>query len=230
VTASLFGQIAFEVASIKPAPPQEMGRVSISRHTDKGRLNYSNVSFIDLITDAYRVQPRQVAGPDWLDSVRFDITAKLPAGADEDHIPEMLQSLLAERFALKLREESKEMSIYALVVANNGPKMKKADEAGSINSNGNNGRMQIAGKGTMAKLADRLSGRLDRPVVDKTGLEGNWEFALHWATEAVEAANADDAPSIFTAVQEQLGLKLMPMKGPVRQLIVEHIDRLPTEN
>jgi len=220
----------FEVASIKPAPLQEMGRLSVSRSTDQGRLNYSNVSFTDLITDAYRVQPRQVSGPEWLGSVRCDITAKLPAGSSEDQVPEMLLALLADRFALKMREDSKEMQIYALTVGKDGPKMKKADEPGSINNHGVNGRLLMTGKATMTKFADRLSTRLDRPVVDRTGLDGNWDFALQWTTEAVEAPAADDPPSIFTAIQEQLGLKLTPVKGPVRQLIVERLEKVPTEN
>lgn len=227
---TLFGQIAFEVASIKPAPPQEMGRVSIHRSTDKGRLNYSNVSFIDLITDAYRVQPRQVSGPEWLDSVRFDIAAKLPAGAEEDQIPEMLQALLKERFALKLREDSKAMPIYALVAGKTGPKMKKADAVGNINSSGKNGLMHLSGKTTLAKFADRLSARLDRPVVDQTGLEGSYEIELEWTADTVDNPAADAPPSIYTAVQDQLGLRLSATKGPVRQLIVEHVDKTPSEN
>ena len=225
-----FCQIAFEVASIKPAPPQEMGRTSVHRHTDKGRLVYNNVSLMDMVTDAFRVQAREVVGPDWLNSVRYDILAKLPEGAKEEQIPEMLQSLLVERFGLKMHEESKEMSMYALTVGKAGSKMKKAEEVGGTSTNSTNGRVHMTAKTTMDNFAKSLSGRLDRPVVDQTGLEGAWELQLDYLADGAENAAADALPSIYTAVQDQLGLKLNPAKGPVRMVVVDHIDRAPAEN
>src|SRR5580700_8887990 len=83
-------QVGFEVASIRPSPPQPMGHTSIRRSTDQGRLKYTNVSILDLISDAYRVQHRQVTGPDWMDTTRFDVLAKIPDGVDEARVPEML--------------------------------------------------------------------------------------------------------------------------------------------
>jgi len=226
----VFGQIAFEVASIKPAPPQELGRTSVRRSTDKARLNYMNVSLMDLVTDAYRVQPREVVGPDWLDSVRYDVLAKLPEGAKGDQIPEMLQSLLVERFGLKAHQDSKEMSMYALIVGKGGSKMKKAEKAGGMGSNSKNGRVHMTVKATMDDFAKNLSGRLDRPVVDQTGLEGAWEFELDYLTDGAENAAAEALPTIYTAMQDQLGLKLNPTKGAVRMVVVDHIDKVPAEN
>jgi uncharacterized protein (TIGR03435 family) len=230
LSSRLFGQIAFEVASIKPSAPEDIGHTSVHRHTDKGRLNYVNVSLTDMITDAYRVQPRQVTGPDWLTFTRFDINAKLPEGSDEKQIPEMLQSLLAERFGLKLREETKEQPIYALSVGKSGQKMKQIEKGEGLNSNGHNGRITIKASTTMKNFADNLSRSTDRPVIDQTGLDGVWEFELRYTADGVEATEPDAPPSLSAAVQEQLGLKLTPIKGPVRQLFVEHIDKTPAEN
>jgi len=117
---------AFEVASIKPAPPQAPGRVSIRMSSDPGRLNYTNVSLSDLMAKAYSVQHDHISGPAWLDTERFDIVAKIPAGVAEDQIPRMFQALLADRFKLKLHREKNQLPIYALVVGKNGPKMQKA--------------------------------------------------------------------------------------------------------
>ena len=230
---SLFSQIAFEVASIKPAPPQEMGRTSVRRSTDKARLSYSNVSLMDMmdiVTDADRVQTRQVLGPEWLDSVRYDILAKLPEGGKEEQIPEMLKTLLTERFGLKMHNESKEMAMYALTVNKTGSKMKKAEDGGSFNSNSNKGRVHIVAKTTMENFANNLCLRMDRPVVNQTELEGSWEFQLDFLADGAENGAADPLPSIYTAVQDQLGLKLTPTKAPVRMIVVDHIDRVPAEN
>jgi len=122
------------------------------------------------------------------------------------------------------------MSMYALIVAKTGSKMKKAEQAGGFNSNNNNGRVHVAAKTTMDNFAKNLSGRLDRPVVDQTGLEGAWEFQLDYLADGAENAAADALPSIYTAVQDQLGLKLNPTKGAVRMVVVDHIDRVPAEN
>src|ERR1700744_181678 len=108
------GQIAFEVASIKPSAPLEFGRTSVRRSVSKergvkGRLIYQGLSLLDLISDAKRVQKRQISGPDWLGSERFDIMAVIPADETNDQIPEMLEALLQERFKLKTHDETKEM-------------------------------------------------------------------------------------------------------------------------
>jgi uncharacterized protein (TIGR03435 family) len=224
----LHAQLAFEVASIKPAPPQPMGSVSISRRTDQGRLTYSNVSLADMIQSAWRIPHGQISGPDWMDSIRFDIAAKFPEGVDEKKAPEMLQTLLKERFALKLHEETKELPIYALVVSKNGPKLTKLEgENFGMSTNASNLKNHLSAKTNMPEFAEYLSGRLDRPVRDRTGIEGGWQFELEWAADK---APESDSPSLFTALQEQLGLKLTPSKGPVRLIVVDSIAKAPVDN
>ena len=227
----LSAQPAFEVTSIKPAPQQPMGQISIRKSADEGRLNYSNVSIADLVAQAYHVQHRQVSGPDWRDSQRFDIVAKFPAGVGKSSIPEMLRSLLNERFALKMHEESKEMAIYAIMPAKTGPKMKKAEQVGRFSTSSGKALVHITATTTLALLADSLSGMLDRPVVDQSGLDGSWVVDLQWTPDSSGGPpdNAS-APSIFTALQEQLGLRLVPTKGPVRFLVIDHAEKTPSEN
>jgi uncharacterized protein (TIGR03435 family) len=105
---------AFEVVSIKPSPLQALGRTSTSMSTDQGRLTYTNVTLNDVIAQAYHVQHMQISGPEWMDSERFDIVAKIPDGVPGSQVPLMLQTLLSERFLLKLHIEKKEMTVYLL--------------------------------------------------------------------------------------------------------------------
>lgn len=121
------GALSFEVASIKPAAPQQTGIMRVMMNADAGMIRYINVSLKDVIRTAYRVKDFQIDGPDWLSSTRFDIVAKFPAGATRDQVPEMLQSLLTERFKLTFHRDTKEHGIYALVVGKNGAKLKPAD-------------------------------------------------------------------------------------------------------
>jgi uncharacterized protein (TIGR03435 family) len=119
---------AFEVASIKQAPPQQMGRMMVRMGGDAGRVDYANVSLKDVLARAYGVASYQISGPAWLDSERYDITAKVPDGVPTDQIPAMLQTLLVDRFKMTVHKESKEEPIYALVVGKGGPKLTKSSE------------------------------------------------------------------------------------------------------
>jgi uncharacterized protein (TIGR03435 family) len=268
-----FGQqpstnLAFEVASIKPAEPMAMGQMRIGMTADAGMLRYTNVSLKDCIRVAYRVKDFQVDGPDWLGNARFDITAKFPAGATQDQVPEMLQALLAERFKLTLHRNSKEHAIYALVAGKDGPKLKKAEvqtrdasAPGGASGPGpgpRNGFMLMMGpeglhlkapSTSLANLADALSRFSERPIVDMTGIEGQYDFDVTFTPETVRgmprgagpmtAAAADHAPAadapaeqgatIFDAVQ-RYGLKLEPRKAPLDVLTIDHIEKTPTEN
>jgi uncharacterized protein (TIGR03435 family) len=130
-----------------------------------------------------------------------------------------------------MHEESKEMAIYAIMPGKNGLKMKKRPEFGFFR--GNNGKTigHITAVASLAQLADSLSGILDRPVVDQSGLDGFWEIDLQWLLDSSAAPPEDIAlPSIFTAVEEQLGLKLVPTRGPVSMMIVDHAEKMPSEN
>jgi len=119
---------AFEVASIKQAAPQPEGRVAIRMGGDAGRVDYANVSLKQVLARAYNVKQNQISGPSWIDSERYDITAKVPDGVPADQVPAMLQALLTERFKMAVHKETKEEPIYALIVGKGGPKLKKSDE------------------------------------------------------------------------------------------------------
>lgn len=256
---------AFEVASIKPSKSQDQ-RFMI-RPLPGGRLNVTNVPLKQLITVAYRVQDFQISGgPDWLNSERFDIAAKAEEDANFDQLRLMLRSLLEDRFQLKLRRETKEAPIYALVMANKrgkyGPNLQESSGDCPPRDGGAppprppsapgqmptpvcggmfGGLGRLAGsKISLAQLTDILSRSVGRPVVDKTGLTGKFDIKLEWTPDQVQfspgspdparpAPPPDAGPTIFTAIQEQLGLKLAAEKGPVEVLIVDHAEQ-PDEN
>lgn len=236
ISSTAFGQAAFEVASIKLAAPVEFGRISINRGVwkekgQKGRLHYEGISLRDWIAEANRIQLRQVSGPDWLSMQRFDIEAVIPAALNNNQIPEMLAGLLRERFGLQTHDESKEMPVYALVAAKGGPKLKKSEESSGISGKSTKTIEHVSARTTLTNLADYLSERLDRPVVDQTGLDGPYQIELDWIPDNTAAPGADSAgPSIFTAVQEQLGLRLAGTKARVRSLVIDHIEKTPTDN
>jgi uncharacterized protein (TIGR03435 family) len=225
-----------EVASIKPAAPVEFGRTSVRRSVEKekgakGHLNYLGISLMDLIADAYRIQHRQISGPIWLTSQRFDILAVMPASETNDQIPEMLGALLQERFRLKKHDETKEMQVYRLLVAKGGPKLERMEKDSGISGKSTMTTEQVSARTTLSGFAEYLSERLDRPVVDQTELGGAYNIQLAWTPDTVVQAGAAAVdPSIFTAVQEQLGLRLAAGRMGVRVLVVDYIDKNPTDN
>jgi len=317
-------KLEFEVAAVKPAAPQGPGRFMIGMRggpgtNDPGRIAYNNLSLRDLMTNAYDVKRSQVSGgPGWLDTERFDITAKVPEGTTKEQMKVMLQNLLADRFKLALHRETKEMAMYALVVGKNGPKMKESaanaaaadvppDGGRAANGDapppppppmmGGRGGIQMGKDGcpepppsmanrpnnmmmmfmngaacmvdngqTMSGLADQLSFQFDRPVVDMTGLKGKYDFHLRFDPSSLGSGRGgmmmmagpppgamgavggpgpgggagmgpgpntepqEAPPTIFAAVQEQLGLKLEPRKGPAELLVIDHVEKTPTEN
>jgi len=212
-TFALFAQNApshpeFEVASVKRSAPAVPGRVNIGVHVDGALVNCNYLALKDYIRTAYRMKEYQIIGPDWIASERYDISAKLPAGASREQVPEMLQALLADRFKLTCHRDSKEMPVYALVVGKGGPKLKESppDPPGdapsakdpvevTVNA-GRGGTAVNLGKGasmnfgaksveatkvTMPALADSLVRFFDRPVVDMTGLTGRYDFTLQFS-------------------------------------------------
>jgi uncharacterized protein (TIGR03435 family) len=204
-----------------------------------------NTTLQVLIFIAYGVEDYSLSGPDWLNAVKLDVVAKLPASAaglspeDRRRITNaMWQSLLAERFKLKVHREEKAVAGYALVVAPGGPKMRRVESPPGRTSV-TQGRItaQSAPVGQIAQSAMGALGNL-APVRDMTGLSGNYEFNLTWTPEDKLLAGADNTstapddrpPSIFTALQEQLGLKLEPRKFPIQTVVVDHVEKVPTEN
>ena len=186
-----------------------------------------------LIERAYDVKPFQVTGPEWMQNVHFDILAKFPPDTKDDDRAIMLRTLLEERFKLAVHKESKEVSGYALVVAKRGFKLKPVEAGGSsINTNGGRVITLRAKKASMAALADLVARNLGAMVVDRTGLEGVYDFEMRWTNDDQIAggSDADAAPSLFTALQETLGLRLQAQKVPFEVVVVDHVERVPTEN
>lgn len=222
-SATLFAQ-SFEVASVKPAAASA-GQPSMSE--DGAQFVYSGVPLIVLVMRAYRVKYRQIVGPEWLGTERYDVVAKLPEGVSKDEIPRMLQSLLTERFRMAVHTESKMLPGYALTVGKSGSRMRRADSGqGARRMKGPKG-LEIRGNTTMAKLADVLADALDCPVADMTGLNGFFEIDLNWTPDENPAVSG---PSIASAVQEDLGLKLEPRKYPSEFVIIDRVEKVPTRN
>ena len=242
---------AFEVAAIKP---NKSGGGHSSSGFNNGRFTAQNVSVKILIQyDAYAIPgPQILGGPDWLGSQRFDIDAKVDDTTAErmDKLPypqrnllmhQLVQQLLADRFKLAVHWEQKEFPVYALVAAaKNGPGLHPAKDPNKDSRSSNNGSLTDEGV-TMTDLAQQmtqiLSREVGRIVIDKTSLQGKYDLTLTWSPDNHSAnftnASADNAaplgPSIFTAVKEQLGLKMEATKAPVEVLVIDHIEA-PSEN
>jgi len=227
---------AFEVASVKASPPRAGTAGFIAMDTDPAMVRYSNVTLKLLIAVAYRLDSRLVqGGPAWLDDQPWDLAAKLPAGTSKDRVPAMLQTLLVERFKLAVHRETREQRVYFLVAGKNGPKLKvaqKADEQDVQQVRGDRPAAQILPGGimghsmAMGTFAGSVAHVVGYQVVDHTGLTGTFDIDLRWTPEDSKGTG----PSLFTAIQEQLGLKLEPGKAPVEVLLVDHAERTPMEN
>jgi uncharacterized protein (TIGR03435 family) len=227
-TASLLAAQAFEVASIRPA--KDDGNQDID--TDRGRFVAHNLTLKRLIGRAWDIDESEVlGGPAWIDSDTYDINAKIP-GSDgqwtREKVLNMLQSLLADRFQLAVHRETRQVSGYVLAVAKTGPKMTPAKPGPDDSNTSSNGTYLKATNVTMELLARRLSRNRDigKVVVDKTGLTGKFDFELEWAPAQAET---DDHAGIFTALQEQLGLKLESAKVPVEAVVIDRAEK-PSEN
>jgi len=282
-------QLKFEVASIKPVAPSLDGRYTVRMRDYPGRVDYSSVSLKAIVQQACQVRDFQISGPDWMASTRFDVVAKLPANTPRSKVPEMLRSLLEERFKMATHRETKELPMYTLVLGKNGLKMKEAEvdpntpppdsgrgrgpaatggagaadcgpRAETATATGwmiNKGPGHIQGHmmntASLANLLAALTGRL---VVDQTGLKGNYDFDLDYTPDEGQRMSPDGVPtrpaggapgggaiqvpsastpdadgvSLLNAVQSQLGLKLEAKKGPVEMIVIDHIEKIPTEN
>jgi len=223
---------AYEAASVKP---NASGGNNSSSNGSKGQVVMINQTLKRLIERAYSLPPYQVEGPDWLQKVRFDIAAKYPPDTANDDRALMLRSLLEDRFHLAVHREPKEVPGYALVVAKGGPKLKPGDAAGDDETSTKGvGHVETltAANTSMATLADLLSRLRGEPVADQTGLAGVYNFSLKYADDELNAnaTDIDGVPSLFTALQETLGLRLQAQKTSVEILVVDRVDRSPTEN
>lgn len=224
---------SFEVATIKPADPnQSKGNFRIGGH----RINIENQSVDSLLSVAYAIHQKQIVdGPAWLDTQRYDIVEQpdVEGVPNLRQIQEMLQELLASRFDLTFHREKRELSIYAITVAKGGPKLAKSAKSSSglpTQSGSGSGGQQIRKftNNSMSDFALGMQAFLDKPVVDETGLAGRYDFILKWTPDEISTNNPNAPPGIFTAAQEQLGLKLEPTKAPTDVLVIGHVER-PTK-
>jgi uncharacterized protein (TIGR03435 family) len=229
VALAAFGQnpLRFDVASIKANPEGPQGAFSLS--TSPGnRFRARNMTVWNLIRQAYGVRELQMAGgPEWIKTEGFDIEAKIETAVSQEQLREMLQTLLAERFRLKIRREPRSSPAYALVVAKGGPKLQPAADLTGRNKT-MLGKLVVQ-KMSMGELASILEFDLDRPVVDRTGIAGNFAFQLEWTRERERTAADPMQPSLFAALQEQLGLKLEATRCQIDMLVIESVER-PSEN
>jgi uncharacterized protein (TIGR03435 family) len=209
---------AFEAASVKR--DLSGGTGGAIRITRGGIFTASNSTLQALIRYAWDVKDSQIQAPAWMDTERYDIEARIPAGKNHD-VPLMLQKLIAERFAAKINREVLPRPVYALVVAKDGPKLRASKPADSTAVT-SSARAIVANKLTVSILASLLSGQMDRPVLDSTDLKGTYDLKLEW--DPVEG------PSVFTALEEQLGLKLESQAAPVGVIVVDYAEKIPTEN
>jgi uncharacterized protein (TIGR03435 family) len=287
--------LTFDAASVKPAPPltpDGQGRMLLPRPSggpgtqDPGRIHYPYMTLRNLLTTAYDIKTFQIVGPGLLDTERFDITATMPPDTTKEQFRAMLQNLLAERFKMTIHRETKELPMYSLVVAKNGPKMKESTDAAPVNDGDPPlppplpaqpkigpdgfpalevpagapiiifmmpGRARMFGRQkTMQELAERLTGLMSRPVTDATALKAKYDFTLTYSPEGMNGlmgpmppppggagaggppvaglSEAEPLPDVFGAVQAQLGLRLEPKKGPIELIVIDHVEKTPTEN
>ncbi|HKO17663.1 MAG TPA: TIGR03435 family protein [Acidobacteriaceae bacterium] len=236
-------KFAFEVASIRQNTDIG-GRNHIYSVSHNGEFRTVNAPLKMILEYAYNLPQTQMVGaPSWVDSTKFDIDAKSdPAVSDAlakmdnnaagEKKREMVRGLLEERFGLVTHRETREMPVFDLVVAKGGPKFQKSDLPGTTINEGRDHIDAMGSDHTLAILCESLGKRTGRVVVDKTGLDGRYKIALKWTPDDVAAAGRtgpDAPPDLFTAIQEQLGLKLEPAKGAVPVLVIDKIS-MPTEN
>jgi uncharacterized protein (TIGR03435 family) len=257
VAAAAFAQEPareFEAASVKPAVEVRGAGMFLNRCTggpgsgDPTRLTCSGLTLKTLLTIAYGVQPDLVAGPSWIESERYNIAAKVPAGAPKNDVGPMLQRLLTDRFQMTIRRELRTMPYYALLTAKAGPKLKpglkpgeEEDQSAAIARGREAGRRaRELGPGwihlhiddqrmTMPDLADALAHRLERPVMDMTGLGGVYAIELDCVVEGQRPQDSDAHPLTVQQALEELGLRMESRKGEVSVVVVESASKMPRE-
>jgi uncharacterized protein (TIGR03435 family) len=241
VQHSGFGQTngtlpSFEVASVKLASPSTGGVVSMRHTLGPASLDYQNVRLDYLVREAFNLKPYQLAGPSWLlsgyvyASDKYVIRATFPRGTPTEQVSLMLRSLLIERLGMTFHREKRDVPVFELVVDNRGPRLKRPTregmghvERGSIQSPAMN----------LDSLADVLSAPLARPVLNKTNLDGLFEIDLTWAPDVAEpepGGVSGQGPSVFSAMRDKLGLRLVATKAPIDVVVIDRLNKVPTED
>lgn len=213
----------FEVASIRPSPPPgTSGNVQVGIRFDGAQMRVSQFSIKDYVAIAYNLKDYQVIAPDWVKGARFEINAKIPEGVDRDKLPEMLQSLLADRFEVKFHREKRDFPVYVLTVAKGGLKMKEIPTDAEAEAESRRAPVTMAGSGGpqgvsinlgngssfsmgnnklelkkigMNSFAETLARFMDRPILDQTDLKGNYDFTLEFTPEDYRAMHLRSAVS-----------------------------------
>ena len=238
----------FEVASVKLLEQRRPARARI----DPGRVSYPFVTLGALIGKAYDAKNYQIDGPEWLGTLRYEVIAKIPEGVPPEQVPVMMQTLLAERFQLKVHSEPRIQPVYALLADPKGLKLKKSDDTiapATSSRNGtpgpyfsftSSGHFQLR-RVTIAMFAEILSGSLGQPVLDRTGIQGEFDIVFDidpGDLKAVQMLSVSDgapvqseptASSIFSQMRA-LGLKLEAQKAAIQHIVVDHVEKVPTEN
>jgi uncharacterized protein (TIGR03435 family) len=214
----------FEVATIKEVHPEGFS-FSTGMTFDPAMVRVKGLSLYEMFLTVYKVRPYQLTAPDWIQSTRFDITARIPKGHSQQEVLfVMLRTLLEKRFQMKTHRETKLLPAYALVLARGGLKIQPSTTSSGAGM-ASSGHMEIFGD--MSLVAASLTG-LDRPVVDQTGVKGTFNITLDFAPD--EEHEAAGMPPLRTVLEEKLGLKLEPRKLPIEMLVIDHIERKPTKN
>ncbi len=225
---SAVAQTGFAVATIRPSAAAVKFESDGKTETSPGTLRMRDVTVNTCIKWAYGVQDSQIAGPDWMKQDHFDITAKADGPVGDAEMKLMMQALLADRFKLGFHRQKKEMKALVLIVAKGGPKLHESAGEGE-SSRQNTAMGTIAKSITMREFADFLGGPMEMPVVDKTGLQGRYDFTLDF-TSYLPVVNREYRPDDFTgalnaALQGELGLKMEARKEMVDVMVVDHVEQ-----
>ena len=236
--AAAQSRLSFEVVSIKPAPqptPETIrsGTSRIGFNVDGVLVRISGYSPISLLTAAFRVQPFQVEAPDFARGEYFEIQATLPAGATRDQVPEMLQSMLAERFKLAYHRETREYQMTVLTVGKSGMKLQRLPDGAHVPSKSehlHDGSTRTTQTGTVASLFPVMNSFGGLHMVDETGLDGIYTWVRNLPPPSPEMSFQEATQDSFKAMIEAAGLKLETRKVPKETIVVDHLEKTPTEN
>jgi uncharacterized protein (TIGR03435 family) len=238
LAAGLYAQSPqFEVATMKLLPP---GQPRLQRTADAAQLHYPSVSLLSLLREAYRLnRPEQIDGPAWMRTQFYSIEAKLPPNTSKDQIPQMLQALLADRLKLAVHHESRPVETNLLQVARKGAKMRAVTEPDAdLDLKLEVPMVHLSGHGSIGKLVEQLNHGLGGadPWIDRTGLSGVFEIKLDYAMDMKSdssLAQRDDvltAPKLPQALEGQLGLRVEVKKAPADFVVVDRVEKIPTDN
>jgi uncharacterized protein (TIGR03435 family) len=225
----------WEVATVKPS---ESTGANSGFQLNGPRIHVLRKTVEEMLLMSYGLHKKQIAGaPDWIATELWDVegVADAPGKPALKQLQSLVRKILAERFGFKAHTETREMSVYAITVAKDGPKLTRSasdpNELISENESDNGGQTTMRmTNSTISEFAGVMNFYMERPVVDQTGLTGRYDFQLKWTfDESRVPSDGTAAPSLFTAMQEQMGLKLEPAKGPAEVLVIDHVDR-PTAN